>query len=158
MIADLDALLARAVTEVFQKMLDLPMSLDRGRPTGQYQVAGAVGFIGDSSGVIYVYLGNPFARRITCQLLQITDSEIESEAMVNDVVGEMANMVAGQVKSELNDRGGNYVLTIPAIVRGSHFTIEPMSSAERRVVVFRSGEDQLLLEVLLKSHTAALAA
>jgi hypothetical protein len=45
------------------------------------------------------------------------------------------------------------VLTIPSIVRGMHLTIEPVSTTERRVFSFRSNNNQLVVEVLIKYNT-----
>lgn len=161
MIADVEPLLVTAVSEVFTKMLDLPVTheplMDPADP-GEFHVAGAVGFIGASSGVVYLYLHKTLARRLACRLLRIEDAELESEAMVNDAIGELANMVVGQVKSQLEDRGHTFVLTIPSIVRGSHFTIEPVSTTERLVMHFQTSEGLLLLEVLFKPAPQAMAA
>jgi chemotaxis protein CheX len=48
------------------------------------------------------------------------------------------------------DRGLACVLTIPSIIRGSSFSIEPVSSAERRVYFFDCDQYRLGVEVMLK--------
>ena len=64
-------------------------------------------------------------------------------------------MVVGKLKSRLSDRGIPCVLTIPSIVRGSQFTIQPVSTSERKVFAYRCGGNQLLVEVLIKPGTSA---
>ena len=84
------------------------------------------------------------------RMLSMPEAEIEGNEMVNDVMGEVSNMVVGNIKSRLCDRGMECVLTIPSIVRGNHFSIEPVSSTERNVMSFRCEGSQLVVEVLLK--------
>jgi chemotaxis protein CheX len=153
MIEDIEQLINSAVTEVFSTMLNFKVRLDRectALINGEGHVAGSVGFIGRVSGVVFVYSTNSFARRMTSSLLGLTDHEIDGDEMVNDAMGELSNMVVGHLKSRLSDRGMPCVLTIPSIVRGNHFTIEPVSSTERRIYFFQCDGSQLVVEVLLK--------
>jgi chemotaxis protein CheX len=71
-------------------------------------------------------------------------------------MGELTNMVVGHLKSRLSDRGHACVMTIPSIVRGTNFHIEPVSSTTiRRVCSFRSLEHQLVVEIMLRPETKA---
>lgn len=153
MIDDIDQLVADAVSAVFATMLNLPLVQEPAGTVitnGEPHVAGSVGFIGTITGVVFVYSTARFARTATGRMLGMREGEISSEEMVNDAVGEITNMVVGQIKSHLADRGMKCVLTIPSIVRGSHFTIEPTSSSERRVSTFKCNDNQVVVEVLLK--------
>lgn len=153
MIDDLDQLVNRAVSEVFSTMLNFPVeNQPSGTPfhSGEPHIAGAVGFIGTLSGVLYLYTSVNFARRVTRGLLGLPEAEFPSDEMLNDAVGELANMVVGHIKSRLSDRGMNCVLTIPTIVRGNDFSIEPLSSMQRRVRAYDCVGNQLVAEVLLK--------
>jgi chemotaxis protein CheX len=153
MIAQLEELVTQAVTRAFDTMLNIPVALEPAAPdiwNGEPHVAGSVGFIGRLSGIVYIYSSANFARRITSMLLGLQESEIDSDEMVNDAIGELANMVVGQIKSQLSDRGMPCVLTIPSIVRGSHFVIESMSTTTRRLSTFRCGDQRLVVETLIK--------
>ena len=158
MIEDVEKLVAASVTEVFKTMLDLQAQLE---PAGTAitnsgpQVAGSVGFIGHMTGVVYLYSTQTFARRMTSAMLGLADHEIEGNEMVNDVIGELSNMVVGQIKFQRSDRGTPCMLTIPSIVRGSHLTVEPLRNTEKRVFSFRFGPDQLVVELLLKPGNGA---
>jgi chemotaxis protein CheX len=142
------------VSEVFDTMLSLKLETEPpGTPVanGEPHVAGSVGFSGIVCGVVYIYSSATLARRITSGLLGLDESDIDGDEMVNDAVGELSNMVVGQLKSRLCDRGINCVLTVPSIVRGSNFTIEAVSSTTRRVLIFRcEGKHQLVVEALVK--------
>jgi chemotaxis protein CheX len=153
MIDDLDELVSSAVTELFGTMLGmkmLPVPVEAGFGNDEGHVAGVVGFIGKLSGVVYVYTTQSFARRITSTLLGLKDSEIEGSEMVNDAMGEMANMLVGQMKSRLTDRGIPCVLTIPSVVRGSQFSVEVITSTEGHVFSFEADGNRIFIHFLLK--------
>ena len=152
----MEKLIESSVQEVFSTMLNIqPRSEPRSAalPSSEQHVAGSVGFIGRLSGVVYLYCTNSFARCITCGLLGIEEKDIEGDEMVNDAIGEMANMVVGHLKSRLADRGMPCVLTIPSIVRGRNFSIEPVSNTQTKVFLFQCNTHQLLVEVLIRQLT-----
>jgi chemotaxis protein CheX len=152
-IEDLEKLIGSAALEVFSTMLSIdlsPCSPDVNAATGEIHIASSVGFIGKLTGVVYLYSTNSLARRLTRSLLGMAPTEAVGNEMVNDAMGELTNMVVGHLKSRLSDRGMPCVLTIPSIVRGNQFCIEPVSSTERRVFAFRCEAHQLVVEVLLK--------
>ena len=161
MIEDMATLVTSAVTGVFSTMLSYSINSspsaslpNAGSGNGATShVAGGVGFGGDVTGVVYIVVAAGFAREITCRLLGIGDAEIESESMVNDAIGELANMVVGQIKSQLCDRGMPCVLTIPSIVRGSSFSLEGCSTDEHNAYRFLCANQQLSVEVLVKPST-----
>jgi len=158
MIADLEGLVTGAVTELFSTMLSmnmLPASLEPGFGNGEAHIAGAVGFVGKLSGMVYVFTTVSFARRITATLLGLQEAEIEGDEMINDAMGEMANMLVGQMKSQLSDRGMPCVLTIPSVVRGSNFSVEATTSTEGHIFSFVSGENRIFIQVLLKPSEAS---
>lgn len=117
------------------------------------QVVGTVGFIGDANGLIYYYLPVPFARLVTCHLLGMTEAELEEagDEVINDAIGELTNMTVGSFKNGLCDAGFPCKLTIPSILRGSNFCIEPISSAQRYIYSFESGGHKIVTDILLKT-------
>ena len=158
MIEDIEQLIGTAVGEVFGTMLNLPVApepKDTPIQNGEAHVASSVGFIGRLTGVVFLYSTNTFAKRMTGRLLGLEQHEVEGDEMVNDAMGELANMVVGNIKSRLSDRGMPCVLTIPSIVRGQHLSIEPVSSTQRRVFSFRSVDNQRVVELLLKGVSTA---
>ena len=154
MIADLDQLIGNCVSDVFGTMLSMnvePQPAVPLQPTGEAHIASAVGFSGTMTGVVYLYTSASFGRQIAASMLGLEETEVDADEMVNDVMGEIANMVVGNFKSGLCDRGYSCALTIPSIVRGSHFTVEPISSTERKVYHYSCRNRPLVVEVLLKA-------
>lgn len=157
MIADLEELVAGAVTELFSTMLGmkmLPTPLISGGGNGEAHIAGAVGFVGRLSGVVYVFTTVPFARRITALFLGLPEAEVQEDDMINDAMGEMTNMLVGHMKSRISDRGMPCVLTIPSVVRGSHFSVEPTTSSEGHMFSFAAGTDRIFIQFLMKPGDA----
>lgn len=154
MIDDLEDMLKNSVGEVFRKMLKTepePIPLTNDAIHGDSHIASAVGFIGDLTGVVYIYASADFATRLTSVMLEMTPTEIDGDEMVNDCMGELANMIVGNVKAQIVEKGKSCVLTIPSIVRGSNISIEAISSATRRVLCFRCVDNQnLVVEIMIK--------
>ena len=157
----------RAVQDVFKTMLGRTATMNTssdvanadGSPwehpvhiNGQ-QVVGTVGFIGDISGLIYLYLESNFAKDIAGHMLGMTPAELTEagDEVVNDAVGELTNMTVGTFKNQLADKGFPCRLTIPSILRGSNFSIEPVSSATRRIYRFNIGTNSLVVDLLMKT-------
>ena len=142
-----------AVRDVFKKMLapevqeyePTPLSSDAAG-----QIVGSVGFIGQATGIIFLYAGAGLGRVVTCKMLGLTEAEVDDE-MINDAFGELCNMVVGSVKSHLCDRGWPCVLTIPSIMRGNGLIIETVADVKRTVLGFRTGAQRLNVEVTVKN-------
>jgi chemotaxis protein CheX len=115
-------------------------------------VVGTVGFIGEVNGLIYLYLPDVFARIVTGKLLGLDPKEIAAlgEEGVNDAIGEITNMTVGVFKNSLCDSGYSCRLTIPSILRGSNFHVEPISSATRRTYYFDCAGHRIVADILMK--------
>ncbi|OIR05290.1 hypothetical protein GALL_126020 [mine drainage metagenome] len=157
----------RSVQDVFRTMLGRTATLihgtgassSDGQPwkhpvelNGQ-QVVGTVGFIGDVSGLIYLYLTDEFAKLVASHLLGMTVPEVDAagDEVVNDAVGELTNMTVGGFKNQLCDQGFPCRLTIPSILRGSNFSIEPVTGATRRTYQFDVQGHRLITDLLMKT-------
>ena len=154
-IDDVEKLIGAAMTEVFLKALSFEIQQDQSLDAiaqGEPHVAGSVGFVGGISGIVYIYTTSRFARAMTSKMVGLSEDEVEGDEMINDAMGEMANMVVGVMKSKLADQGLQVSLTIPSIVRGNHFTFEQSGSAHRRVLIFKCDNHRLLVEIMAKEQ------
>ena len=166
---ELETIAIGAVSNVFSTMLDTEASLvlstevnkqDYGNgfklplDTDQILIAGTVGFIGKLTGVIYIFMDLPMALNFTGRLLDLTPDEIESEGheTVNDAIGELTNMVTGAFKNDLSKKGFECRMTIPSILRGSNYTIEPMEDAVRRIFKFDCEGGSFVIDILIKEE------
>src|SRR4051812_9224415 len=153
----------RAISEVFKTMVghvptlagvdSTPAHLDPSSgESSRPLVVGTVGFIGDVNGLIYLHFDLAFARLCTCHLLGMTEVELDEagDEVINDAVGELTNMTVGTFKNGLCDAGFPCMLTIPSILRGTKFSIEPISSAIRHVYHFDCEEHRVIADILMK--------
>jgi chemotaxis protein CheX len=160
--------ITRAINDVFKTMLNRtvklietpaepgtawPPVLEATSVEIRPQVVGTVGFIGDANGLIYFYLDVAFARLVTCQLLGMSEAELEAagDECVNDAIGELTNMTVGSFKNGLCDAGYPCMLTIPSILRGSNFCVEPISSAQRHIFRFDCAGHRVVTDILMKT-------
>ena len=154
----------RAVTDVFKTMIgrEPTASTQVGSVEGRAllvsephrpQVVGTVGFIGECNGLIYLHLDLAFARICTGLLLGLNEAELDEagDEAINDAIGELTNMTVGSFKNGLCDAGHPCKLTIPSILRGTNFSIEPISSAVRHVYYFDCAEHRVVADILMKS-------
>jgi chemotaxis protein CheX len=145
--------LVRHLAEVFSTMLSLPAAPVAETAPGSPRecVSGSVGFVGETvTGAVYLHVPAPFAVHITCAMLGLPPGETPADADVNDVMGEVTNMLAGGLKSWLCDAGATCALTIPAIIRGTSFRILASEGVAQINFPFASDAHRGLLEVHLK--------
>ncbi len=157
----------RAVTDVFKTMLGRDPVLITSSEAIKNQpwppfghapenaspiIAGTVGFLGDVNGMLYLYLDLDLARMATCHLLGMTEQELDTagDEVVNDAIGELSNMTVGSFKNGLCNAGYPCKLTIPSILRGSNFSIEPISSTTRQTYYFECAGHRIVADILMK--------
>ncbi len=151
---EVSASLGQSVTRVLSTMFSLEaeaMPVDELQLSHQPLVAGSVGFIGDATGVVYIRVTADFARTLASRILGMPEAEIEGKELINDVIGELSNMVVGAVKSQLCDSGNACVLTIPSIVRGEDIYIAPISTSDEARMGFRCGQDHIMIQLQMES-------
>jgi CheY-specific phosphatase CheX len=120
-------------------------------PHFEERVTGSVGFGGEAvSGAVYLHLSADLALRVTSAMLGLPPEEIGGEGEVNDVVGEMTNMLAGGLKSTLCDLGATCAVSTPAIIRGRAYEIEAMPDVRRESMVFDCETECVSVEVHIK--------
>lgn len=141
------------LAEVFSTMLSLPAALvTEAVPCDSAErVTGSVSFVGETvTGAVYLHVPALFATRITCAMLGLPPGEVPGDADVNDVMGEVTNMLAGGLKSWLCDAGAACALTTPAVIRGSSFRIVASEGVSQIPFSFASNADHGQLEAHIK--------
>lgn len=166
---ELEALANNSIDSVFSTMLDRSASIkqviqvDENTDTVGMQlpvdantpmIAGTVGFLGNLTGIIYIFMELPLAIEATCKLLDMEAHEITSDdhELVNDAIGELTNMIVGTFKNDLSNKGYECRMTIPSILRGSNFSIEPAEVALRRIYKFDCEGRSFVIDVLMKEE------
>jgi len=152
---DMQLHLQQHLQEVFATMLSLetiPTTLSHPHHYPE-RVTVSVGLGGEQiTGALYLHMSADFARHAASSLLRVPLGELTQDAEVNDVIGELTNMVAGGLRSHLCDKGLACAISTPAIIRGTAYEIEPLHGVQRKQLLFLCGTEHLALDVHLKTH------
>lgn len=146
--------------ETFDTMVGIPMeTVEDAAPAILEQgsrMVGAVYFAGEVFGVISFHLSEAFSRKITASMLGIEESQIENISVVRDVIGELSNIVAGNLKTEFVDAGLTCVISTPSITLGSSFKIDPVNIAPVMRFTFHHQDDHYIaVELCAKEEIGA---
>jgi chemotaxis protein CheX len=113
-------------------------------------IAASVDFVGQVTGVVYLYIRHPFADELARQFLSLPADAVVEDGMVNDVIGELCNMLVGSVKSRLCDSGRICALTMPTTMRGSRLSAMPALACDAsRALGFACGSEPFWMELLM---------
>ncbi|HZL43798.1 MAG TPA: chemotaxis protein CheX [Verrucomicrobiae bacterium] len=149
---DIRQLLTGHIADVFHTMLSLDAIPQPKGPLPNFgeRITGSVGFGGDRvNGAMYVHLSIGLAEELACAMLKSAAPQI-SDTEINDVVGEITNILTGQFKSSLSDAGAGCAMSTPAIIRGLSYQIEPSPGVRRELLLFHCRAKPMAVEVHIK--------
>jgi CheY-specific phosphatase CheX len=115
-------------------------------PTRETQIIGMVGLAGAIKAVVCLRVPESFSGRVTRAMMGAGPEEPLSEADINDVIGELANIIAGKLKSCFRTTGGPCNLSLPTIVRGHRLDLESVSGTERHSFTFHHDQELAVVE------------
>jgi chemotaxis protein CheX len=149
---DLHHLLQSAAQAVFTTMLSHPVAFAASAPMPENAslVAGTIAFAGEFNGALFLRTSPGAARKITSHLLQMEESAMAEDAIVNDALGELTNMHAGHLKNRLVDQGYLCNMSIPTILRGDGIRIQPVTGMPLISLCFQVFENPVYLDLVLK--------
>jgi flagellar motor switch protein FliN/FliY len=144
--------------ETFDAMMSMNLEIvDQNVPTDfeKNRIVGAIHFGGEVVGIISFNLSEAFAGTVTAAMLGIDVDEIKSMEEIKDVIGELANIVAGNLKTEFLDVGLTCVISTPSITSGSDYKIDPVDIAQPLKFTFQYQDDYVLVELCVKEEIGA---
>lgn len=150
--------IASTLIETFDAMMSMTLeAVDENEPTdlGENRMVGAIHFGGEVVGVMSFDLSETFAKTVTAAMLGIDTDEIKSMEEIKDVIGELANIVAGNLKTEFLDVDLTCVISTPSITSGNDFKIDPVSIGQPLQFIFRHQEDHVLVALCIKEEIGA---
>ena len=107
-----------AVSRLFKTMM--AMSVKTGQPAlnkeaqPHHDVCGVIDVSGEVSGRVVVSMSEPLATSLASELLGDTIEKLDEDCI--DAVGEIANMIAGNAKTDFP--GGANAISVPQVVIG----------------------------------------
>ncbi len=139
-----------ATRDVFTTMLGLELAdgqpfTKKEAPAPADGVLALIGLAGRWAGTGPFSCTAPAAMRLASQLLMQPCQSIDEEVL--DAVGEITNMVLGNVKTALEEELGPMGLSIPAVIYGRNFTTRSVGRGRWTAVPFHTGPE--IIEVRL---------
>lgn len=112
--------LARIVEDVFSTMLGMDAVLSAAVEPSAECITASVQFVGGWRGAVLLTCGGQLARRFAARLMPSPSGagEVASKDDVSDTLGEVVNMIGGNLKSVLPV---GVVLSIPSVIEGRDF-------------------------------------
>ncbi|NUO07345.1 MAG: chemotaxis protein CheX [Candidatus Brocadia sp.] len=89
-------------------------------------VIGIVSFTGKYHGVIALFCSKKFALKVASNMLMTELTNFSNE--VKDAIGEVTNMIAGNVKTKLIAQCGDMYLSIPIVIAGEGLSITSVNN------------------------------
>ena len=152
--------ITNCMIETFDTMLAMDLN-QVGKSTdpglNEQRLVGAVHYAGEVVGTMSLHVSQEFATLITTSMLGIEASEIDSMEEVKDVLGELANIISGNLKSDFLDNDLACVISTPSITRGSDFKVEASKMGDLNRWIYRYKKYEIIVEISLKEDIGAKA-
>jgi flagellar motor switch protein FliN len=111
---------------------------------------GSVCFVGDATGLVNIQVSGDFAREMAAGLMGMEPEEIEGEEEIEDLMGEIGNIVGGNLKSAFTNAGLICALSTPSYTSGTDFTIEALNMERYERFAYSHGENTVFVEMGVK--------
>jgi chemotaxis protein CheX len=111
----------------------------------QQDIAAIIGFSGNIRGAVVISMKKELVIELTNKLTGISHSEIDDDAV--DTIGEIVNIIAGNIKSEVPD-GEKIEISLPTVIKGSGSSFSwPGKQSRTLCIPFKHEEDTFILLV-----------
>jgi chemotaxis protein CheX len=113
-------------------------------------VSGSIGLIGEIAGTINVN----FETEVICKIVSnmLGESHTEIDNTVVDAVGEIANMVAGGAKGEMQGKGMNFNIALPNVTVGHRHSHAFPPDIPTIVIPFTTEQGEFTVEVCIRTN------
>lgn len=144
--------LIESTIEIFTGMVMMDVSvagaaMEKIGPLKQ-SITGMVGLAGTHKGVLAVHFPKQIALDVTSSFLGMDVGEINED--VQDAIGEIANMLGGNLKTILSDRGRDIQLSLPSTISGDEYAFSSQADAEQIILPFQAPSGIFFVEVELE--------
>lgn len=142
----------RAAKDVFGTMLGLDIELgqsyaEKTSPPESQKVVALIGLAGQWIGTGVIGCSPEFACRIASLMLMAEYQGVNEDVL--DAMAEMANMIFGSVKTELEEHLGALGLSIPTVIFGRNFATRSVGQQAWTVFPLKAGSDEMELKFCL---------
>ncbi|HUA87681.1 MAG TPA: chemotaxis protein CheX [Bryobacteraceae bacterium] len=155
---DIVAAIRAATGEVFSTMLALEIAPEEVllesalAASPKSGLVSLIGVAGSWSGTGSLACTGAFACTLASSLLACSYDSVNEEVL--DAVGEITNMIIGNVKTALEEKVGEMGLSTPTVIFGRNFQTRSARVHEWTVVPFRCGEEVMYVQLCLAPNDA----
>lgn len=130
-------------------MMDVVEELPLTEPVTHFKatVTSMVGLAGTYSGLVSIHSPLTLSLRIASGMLGMEVAELCED--VNDAMGEIANMLGGDIKHMLSKGGMDINLSIPTVIYGEEYSLDFASDKRSLIIPFTCGEERFLVAIKL---------
>lgn len=118
-----------ATIAVFKKMFSLEAK--PGTPhivdsfgNHRWEVSGVISFIGGEVGVVVIRLPRVLANQLIKRTGVVFENESDRSHIINEVIGEITNIIAGNAAGPLSEKGIHLDISTPIVVQGKNHKIQ----------------------------------
>lgn len=150
--AEINDKLIESTIEIFTGMVMMEISV-AGEPLESMgplknSITGMVGLAGTHKGVLAVHFPKQVALAVTSSFLGMEVEEINAD--VQDAIGEIANMLGGNLKTILSDRGRDIHLSLPSTIYGEEYAFSSQAEVDQVILPFQAPTGLFYVEVELE--------
>jgi len=111
-------------------------------------VTGVIGLTGSVNGTIAVTFNEGSILEIVSNMLGEKIKTLDKE--VTDAVGELTNMISGQARKELEDKGQVFETAVPSVLSGKNHIITHSAEGAKIAIPFKTKGGDFTIEVCLE--------
>ena len=111
-------------------------------------ITGMVGLAGTHKGVLALHFPKQIGLDVRGSFLGMDVEEMNED--VQDAIGEIANMLGGNLKTILSDRGKDIQLSLPSTISGDEYNFSSQADTEQLIIPFQAPSGIFYVEVELE--------
>lgn len=140
-----------ATKEIFSTMIMMEITLEdiqENHGVLTDTITAMIGLAGTHRGVLAVHFPYAVAMAITSSFLMMDVTEMNED--VHDAMGEIANMLGGNVKTILSEKGRDIDLSMPSTISGSEYSFQSDKDVDKVIIKFGTDKGPFLVEMDLE--------
>jgi len=139
----------KATVSTFQTMVNAVPTAQapyvKAEPSLSHDVSGIIGLSGGAKGAVIISFPTKTALATVSAFIGLNVSSIDAD--VTDAVGELANIIAGAAKADL--QGLNVTISLPSVVVGTNHKVTTPKDIPSIVIPFNCAHGDFVVEVCI---------
>lgn len=111
-------------------------------------VSGVIGITGEANGTVSVTFDESSILKIVSNMFGEEMTELDGE--VSDAVGEITNMISGNARRELEEKGRLFHAAVPSVISGKNHVIRHYTDGPKIAIPFETEGGNFTIEVCLE--------